>query len=101
MQGEAGGCRSRWDFSQLRQLCPELEDGILSLPSPHDFTVVLVKSLKLIFSTATCFPCSENTNYMCFIFGEPGLIPMSDTQEQSVLTAVTEGGGRGSLESEV
>lgn len=26
---------------------------------------------------------------------------MSDTQEQSVLTAVTEGGGRGSLESEV
>lgn len=47
-----------------------------------------------LFSTATHFYCSENTNYLW----EPDLIPVSDTQECSVLTAVTEVGGRGHLE---
>lgn len=99
MQGDVGGCRSRQYFSQLR--CCELEDGILFLPLSHDFTVVLVKSLKLIFSTVTHFPCSENTNYVCFIFGEPALILVSDMQELSVLTAAPEVGGRNSLEAKV
>lgn len=50
-----------------------------------------------LFSTATYFSCSENTNYLW----EPDLIPVPDTQERSVLTAVTEVGGRGHLESMV
>lgn len=64
-----GGCRSRWAISQLRQMCPVLENVILSLPLPQDFTVVLDKSLKIFLPQLPVSPVLR-TLIMCVSFLE-------------------------------